>query len=306
MELRKVVIPAAGLGTGFLPYTKAVPKEMLPIIDKPVIHHIFEECIASEMTEIFVVVSSRKNAIADHVDSSADLEAYLAERGQMNLLTSTQRLARMASYAFIRQSEPLGSGHAVSLAQHCIGKEYFAIVLPDDFIDAQEPTLKHLMRIARQEKTSIVAVQEIPQSAVSTHNVISIKKTLTSSLLQVADIVEQPSQRDAPSTLALVGRMIISHKIFAALEYANTHSEKREISLASGISQMIRANERVLAYKIPGIRYDLRNPLGWLKAVVGMGLKNPAYAPHLHALIEDAEPIKTVAFSPARMVEQGR
>lgn len=301
MEPRKVVIPAAGLGISFLPYTKAIPKEMLPILEKPIIHHIFEECIAAEMAHIFVITSSRKDAIADHIDASADLEAHLAEQGQINLLASTQKLARMASYAFIRQPEPLGSGHAVSLAQPCIGKEYFGIASPDDFIDATEPTLKLLSRIARQEKTSIIAVQEVPQSAVASHDIITIKKTLTPSLFQVADISEKPSQKDAPSTLAVVGRMIVSYKLFGALEYANTHSEQREISLSAGISQMIRANERVLAYKIPGICYDLRTPLGWIRAIVGMGLKNPQYAPHIRALVEESEPLKSIVYSPARV-----
>ena len=306
MELCKVVIPAAGLGTGFLPYTKSIPKEMLPILEKPVIHHLFEECIASEMTQIFVITSSRKDVIADHIDASADLEAYLAERGQMNLLASTQKLTRMASYAFIRQPEPLGSGHAVLLARPCIGKEYFGIASPDDFIDSPEPTLKQLLRIARQEKTSIIAVQEVPQSSVSSHDIIAIKKTLTPNLFQVADIVENPSQKDTPSTLAVVGRMIISYKIFAALEYANTHSEKREISLSAGVSQMIRANERVIAYKIPGIRYDLRTPLGWLRAVVGTALKNPQYAREIKLLVEESEPLRSVVYSPARVAEHSR
>lgn len=306
MELCKVVIPAAGLGTSFLPYTKAVPKEMLPILEKPIIHYLFEECITSEMQHIFVVTSSHKDAIADHIDASADLEAYLSERGQVNLLAGTQRLARMASYAFIRQPEPLGSGHAVSLASPCIGKEYFGIASPDDFIDATEPTLKQLLRIARQEKTSVIAVKEVPQSCVSSYDVIAIKKTLTPNLFQVADIIENPSQKDAPSTLAVVGRMIISYKIFAALEYANIHSEKREISLSDGVSQMIRANERVIAFKIPGTWYDIRTPLGWLKAVVGMSLKNPAYAPHIRALIEGSEPLKSMVYSPARIAEHTR
>lgn len=306
MELCKVVIPAAGLGTSFLPYTKAIPKEMLPILEKPVIHHLFEECIAAEIGHIFVITSSRKDAIADHIDASADLEAYLTERGQLNLLTSTQKLSRMASYAFIRQAEPLGSGHAVLLAQPCIGKEYFGIASPDDFIDAQEPTLKQLLRIARQEKTSIIAVQEIPQSLVSSHDIIAIKKTLTPTMFQVADIVEKPSQKDTPSTLAVVGRMVVSHKIFGALEYANEHSEQREISLATGLSQMIRANERVIAFKIPGIRYDLRTPLGWVKAVVATALKNPQYAPHIRALVEDSEPLRSVVYSAARVAEHSR
>lgn len=306
MELCKVVIPAADLGMDFLPFTKAIPREMLPILEKPIIHYIFEECIAAEMAHIFVISNGRKDAIADHIDASADLEAYLAERGQINRLASTQKLARMASYAFIRQAEPLGSGHAVSLAQPCIGKEYFAIASPDDFIDATEPTLKLLLRIARQEKTSIIAVQEVPQSTVSSHDIITIKKTLTPSLFQVADIIEHPSQKDAPSTFAVVGRMIVSYKLFAALEYANTHSEKQEISLSAGISQMIRANERVIAYKIPGVRYDLRTPLGWVRAVVAMALKNPQYAPHIRTLVEELEPLRSVVYSPARVADNAR
>lgn len=303
MEFSKVIIPAAGIGTEFLPYTSAIPQEMLPILEKPAIHYLFEECIAAELSHFFIITNGRKNAIADHLEPSAVLENYLSERGASGLIAGTKKLARMATYAFIREAEPLGIGHEILCAKQCIGKEYFCIALPTDFVDAPESPLKQLLRIARQEKTSILAVQEVPHNCVSSFEIIATKKTITPNLFQISEIIESPKPKDAPTNLAVIGRFVLSSKIFNALEYVNTFSEKREITLTDGINRLINDNERVLAYKINGTRYDLRTPLGWMKAIVGMGLKNPAYAPHLRSLIEESETSRSILYNPARAIE---
>lgn len=304
MEISKIVLTAGGLGTRFLPYTKAIPKEMLPILTKPVIQYVIEEALNSELSHFFIVTNRNKHIIADHIDAAHDLNAVLAERSQEDLLACTRRLARLGTYAFIRQSEPLGMGHAIMLAQQCIGKEYFAVAAPDDLIDSPDPLLKQLIRVARQEKGSIIAVQEVPNSCLATSQVISIKKTITPSLFQVSGIVDRPLPKNTPSNLAVVGRFVLSHKIFSALEYVSNYNDDHEISLSQAISHMIHDNERVFAYKISNTRYDLSTPLGWLKAVIGFGLKNPQFAPHIKTILEESNSSQSILYNPARALEQ--
>ena len=305
MEISKGIIPAAGLGTGFLPYTKTVPREMLPILNKPVIQHLIEECLEAEISQFFIITNRRKNAISDYFDTLSEIELTLTERKQYDLLTSTERLVRLGSYAYIRQPEPLGVGHAVLLAKRCFNKEYFGVALPDDLIDAKEPVLKQLTRVARQEKACVIAVHEVPSAQINSQSIIGIKKSFSSALMQVGSITDNPTLKCASSNLAVLGRYILSSKIFPVLEYLNNFSEKRELSLNDAINQMVHDGERVIAYKIQGTRYDLRTPLGWLKAIVSVGLKNPAYAPHLRALIESSYDCpRPTSYSPARSLDQ--
>ena len=309
MSVTKIVIPAAGLGSRFLPYTKAIPKEMLPVLNKPLIQYSIEEGLSSEINNFILITDKDKNAIANHIDADHPHASTLTERNAHSLLASAERIGRLGNYTYIRQREPLGLGHAVWLANHCIApKEYFGIMLPDELIDSKEPALKQLIRIAYQEKASVIAVQEVPQNMVSHHDIIAIKKTITPSLFQVSHILEKPHLKDAPSHLAVVGRYVVSGKIFSALDYVSSSLECEEIQLNKAISALMQNNERVFAYKIQGTHYTIDTPLSWLGANIGYGLKNPEYAAYIRKMVngEPAETNHSPLFNPAKaMMEQG-
>lgn len=224
MEISKVIIPAAGLGTRFLPFTKAIPKEMLPLGAHPALHFIAEEALAASLNKFFIVTGKGKESICDYFDHSATLEQLLREQKKENLTSTINNIIRAASFSYIRQPEPLGLGHAVWMARHSIGKEYSAIMLPDDIIFSKQAAIGQLIRIARQEKTSVIAVQEVPTDEISSYGVISIKKQITPNLFQVGGLIEKPQAKDAPSNLAVVGRYVLSHKIFAALDQISTYA----------------------------------------------------------------------------------
>ncbi|NRB22020.1 UTP--glucose-1-phosphate uridylyltransferase [Candidatus Dependentiae bacterium] len=296
MDIRKAIIPAAGFGTRFLPFTKAVPKEMLPLLNKPAIQYIIEEGLASKVSNFFIVTGRQKQAIANHLDASPELDAFLEERNKKELTASIDRIVNTAHFSYIRQTEPLGLGHAVWLARHMIDKEYFGIFLPDDIFVSQMPGLAQLIKVARQEKASVIAVQEVPSECVSSYGIIKIKKKLTPNLFHVSSLVEKPSLRDAPSNLAIVGRYILSHKIFKALDQTSAYATG-ELQLTDGITQMMNNNEKVLAYKVQGMRYDIGTPIGWIKASIGMALQNPAYAPHLKEYLASIDTMESFVYN---------
>ncbi len=302
MDITKAIIPAAGLGTRFLPFTKAVPKEMLPLLNKPAIQYIIEEGVSAEILNFFFITGKGKQAIANHFDSFFEFKSILKERNKLNLVASIEKLTRSTNFAYIRQSEPLGLGHAIWLAQHFIKeKEYFGIFLPDDIIISKEPALLQLMRIARQERASVIAIQEVPSKCVSSYGIIGIKKQITPSLFQVSHLVEKPQQKDAPSNLAVIGRYILSHKIFKALDEVSTYAVN-ELQLTDGISQMIQNNEKVFAYKIQGIRYDIGTPIGLVKAIIGLALQNPDYAPHIKSFLADIDSFDSFMYNPTKNI----
>jgi UTP--glucose-1-phosphate uridylyltransferase len=302
MDIVKTIIPAAGLGTRFLPFTKAVPKEMLPLLNKPAIQYIVEEALTADIKNVLMIVSKNKQAIADHFDSNLELEMILKERGELDLLTSLKKISKEAFFSYIRQSEPLGLGHAIWLARHSINKEYFAVQLPDEIVISKTPALAQLIKIARQEKATVVGVQEVPLEMASSYGIVAIKKQITPNLFQVSHLVEKPDQKDAPSNLALIGRYVLSHKIFPALESIETDF-KGELQLTDAISQMMFNNEKVFAYKIQGIRYDVGNPIGWLKALIGCALQDPHYQPHIRKFLENKELIDSFIYNPVTIAE---
>jgi UTP--glucose-1-phosphate uridylyltransferase len=302
MDICKAIIPAAGLGTRFLPFTKAVPKEMLPLLNKPAIQYIIEEGLKSEIKNFTVITSKDKQALAHHFDPSPELELLLKERNKSTLLDELDAIIRTAHFTYVRQPEPLGLGHAVWMARHTIGKEYFGIFLPDDIIVSPTPALAQLIRIARQEKASVIAVQEVPSECVSSYGVIGIKKQITPKLFQVSHLVEKPQAKDAPSNLAVIGRYVLSHKIFNALEEVTPYAIG-ELQLTDAISHMIKNNEKVFAYKVQGIRYDIGTPIGWLKATMGMALQDPAYAVHLKKFLTDLDSPQSFMFEPSKSIE---
>lgn len=297
MDITKAIIPAAGLGTRFLPITKAVPKEMLPLLNKPAIQYIIEEGLASGITNFSLVTSKDKQAIANYFDLSAELDLFLKERGKSDLLIGLDRIIKHANFTYVRQPEPLGLGHAVWMARHTIGKEYFGIFLPDDImVNKKDPGLLQLIKIARQEKGSVIAVQEVPADCVSSYGVIAIKKQITPNLFQVSHMVEKPAQKDAPSNLAIIGRYVLSHKIFDSLNEISTYAQG-ELQLTDGISHMMKNNEKVFAYKIQGTRYDIGTPIGWLKANISMALQNPEYAQSIGKFLDERHTLDTFLFN---------
>ncbi|MBS1987351.1 UTP--glucose-1-phosphate uridylyltransferase [Candidatus Dependentiae bacterium] len=288
MDISKVIIPAAGLGTRFLPYTKAVPKEMLPLLNKPAIQYIAQEALASDIQQFLMVTSKGKNAIADYFDADPALELFLKERNKTALLNELDKIARTAHFSYIRQPEPLGLGHAICMARHAIAsKEYFGVMLPDDIIVGATPALLQLIRIARQERASVIAVQEVPEEYISMYGVVSIKKQFTPNLFQVANLVEKPNKKDAPSNLAIIGRYVLSQKLFKALDEVGYNQDHGEIQLTDGITQMSKDGEKVLAYKVQGNRFDVGTPIGWIKALISLASQDPYYAPHIREFLMD-------------------
>ena len=299
MDITKVVIPAAGFATNFLPFSKAVPKEMLPLLNKPAIQYVVEEGLQAGIKNFFIVTNKEKQAISNHFDVYQALEEFLKETNKTELLSDLAKIRRNVNFAYVRQAEPLGLGHAISQARSLIhDKEYFGIALPDDIIQSKTPALEQLMRVAQQERASVVAVQEIPRELASQYGIVTIKKQITSSLFQLSQIVEKPSPKETPSDLAVVGRYVLSSKIFDALDTAASYS-LGDIQLSDGISTMIRSGERVFAYKVQGTRYDIGNPIGWMKATLSMGLQDPVYGPHLRRHLSEITHNESLLLPPA-------
>jgi len=302
MDITKVIIPAAGLGTRFLPFTKAVPKEMLPLINKPAIHYVVEEALQSDINQLIFITSKNKESIADYFDSSDALNAMLKERSQDQLMASINKLIRSAHFTYIRQHEPLGLGHAITMARFALSpKEYVAIMLPDDIITGPQPGLAQLMRIARQEKASVIAVQEVPDECLPAYGIVGVKKQITPNLFQVQSVIEKPSKKDAPSNLAVIGRYVLSSKIFKALEEVNEFGTQ-ELQLTDAITHMTKLNEKVFAYKVQGTRYDVGTPLGWMKALISLGLQHPQYGPHIKAYLADLGTSQSFIYDSAKNI----
>lgn len=277
MEISQAIIPAAGLGTRFLPATKITPKEMLPLLDKPAIQYVVEEAVRSGIKDFVMVLNKTKKSIEDHFDTLVELQSHLTSRNKQESLDSIAKIIELARFAYVRQHEPRGLGHAVWSAKHVIGNKHVAIMLPDDIIMGPVPGLAQLMKIALQERCSVIAVQEVPLADVSRYGIINIKKQISPNLFQIRDVVEKPSQIEAPSNLAIVGRYILSPDIFDALEDSKTGA-LGEIQLTDGIQKLLLSGEKVFGYKLQGThRYDVGTPLDWLKANIACALRHQAF-----------------------------
>ena len=286
MRIRKAVLPAAGLGTRFLPATKAQPKEMLPIVDKPTIQYVVEEAVASGIEDIIIVTGRGKNAIEDHFDRSLELEITLERQGKAEQLQEIQQISEMTSFCYIRQKEPLGLGHAILVAKALVGNEPFAVLLGDDIIDAEVPCLRQMMSAFDRHRSSIIAVQRVPREETSSYGVID-PKSVEDSIYQILDLVEKPSPGTAPSDLAIIGRYILTPEIFDALEQTPP-DEGGEIQLTNGLKLLLRTQPMYgLAFR--GRRYDAGSKLGFLKATVQFALKRPDLAPGLRAYLRSLD-----------------
>ena len=272
-KVRKAVFPAAGLGTRFLPATKAVPKEMLPLVDKPIIQYGVEEALAAGCDQIIVITGRGKSAIEDHFDISYELENELEERGKEELLKQVRQISGMINVAYVRQKKAMGLGHAVLMARELVGDEPFGVILPDDIIDADVPCLKQMIDVYNQTGSSILATQEVERKAVSAYGVLDATPTgkHDGRLYEVKNLVEKPKPEDAPSNLAIIGRYVLTPLIFEMLE-ATEPGKGGELQLTDGIKQLLK-HEKVYGYSFEGKRHDTGDKLGMLKATVEFGLK---------------------------------
>ena len=272
MRVRKAVITAAGWGTRFLPATKAQPKEMLPLVDKPLIQYAVEEAVASGIEQIIIVTAMGKRAIEDHFDRSLELEKTLEQKGEIALLEEMRILSNMADVCYIRQKEQLGLGHAVLTTKELVDREPFALILPDYIIDAEVPALKQMMEIYRRYQSSVIAVERVNEEDFKKYGIIE-PKAVSPRLYQVLRLVEKPEPEEAPSDLGVVGRYILTPQIFRALE-ATQPGKGGEIQLTDGL-QLLLSRQSVYGYEFEGTRYDAGNPLGMLKAGISLALKHP-------------------------------
>jgi UTP--glucose-1-phosphate uridylyltransferase len=283
-EIKKAVFPVAGLGTRFLPATKASPKEMLPIVDKPLIQYAVEEAIEAGITELIFVTGRSKRAIEDHFDKAYELEAELEVRGKTKILRSLQGiLPKEASCIYIRQPEALGLGHAVLCARQVIGDEPFAVILADDLIRGHPSALRQMVRLYSHYHSSIIGVQEIPRAESSQYGIVRARQ-LDERVHKIEGIVEKPKPEDAPSTLAVVGRYILTARIFEALEQVQAGSGG-EIQLTDGIAGLLE-REQLLAYEFKGKRYDCGGKLGYLQATVEYALEHPQLQDEFRAYLK--------------------
>ncbi len=272
MKIRKAIITAAGWGIRFLPITKAQPKEMLPLINKPLIQYCVEEAINSGIEQITVITALGKRAIEDYFDRSFELEYVLEQKGETKLLQEIRELSDLVDICYIRQKEQLGLGHAILTARGIIGDEPFAVLLPDDIIDSKVPTLKQMMGAYEQYKTNVIAVERVSSQDTIKYGIIEAKK-VSGDIYQVLRLVEKPKPAQAPSDLGIVGRYILMPQIFDILK-VTPPGKNGEIQLTDAL-QLLLKQQAVYACELKGVRYDTGTPLGWLEATIAFALKHP-------------------------------
>lgn len=271
-RVRKAIIPAAGLGTRFLPATKSQPKEMLPIVDKPTLQYIIEEAVNSGIEEILIVTGRSKKSIEDHFDRSIELELELEQKGKLDMLKIVQDISNMVDIYFIRQKEPKGLGHAIYCAKSFVGDEPFAVLLGDDIVDSEKPCLKQLIGAYDEYNTSILGVQEVAKENTDKYGILDVKH-IEDRVYKVNDMVEKPKVEEAPSNIAILGRYIITPAIFEILENQKP-GKGGEIQLTDAL-KTLGEHEVIYAYNFQGKRYDVGDKLGFLKATVDYALKRP-------------------------------
>ena len=272
MKVRKAVITAAGWGTRFLPITKAQPKEMLPLVNRPLIQHSVEEAINSGIKQIVLITALGKQAIEDYFDRSLELEYFLEQKGEANLLKEIRELSSLVDICYIRQKEQLGLGHAILTAKEIVGKDPFAVLLPDDIIDSKVPALKQMIEVYEQYQASVIAVERIARQDTVKYGIIEPEK-VSDRVYRVLGLVEKPEPTQAPSDLGVVGRYILTPEIFDALKITPP-GKNQEIQLTDAL-QLLLKQQTIYAYEFEGVRYDTGTPLGWLKATLAFALRHP-------------------------------
>jgi len=284
--IKEVVIPVAGLGTRFLPASKAVPKEMLPIADRPLIQYVVEEALASGIKEIIFVTRQGKSAIEDYFDTAFELETILERKGKKELLSIARGVSQMIDVISVRQKQPLGLGHAILCARPLISEDAFAVILPDDLIDSKTPCLSQLISIYKKTKATVVAIERLPQELVSSYGVIA-PEPIEERLYKAKELVEKPSPEEAPSNLAVIGRYVLTKNIFPILEHLPP-GRGGEIQLTDAINELSQTDP-IYAYEFEGKRYDCGDKLGYLKANVIYGLRHPKLGEEFKAFLKELE-----------------
>ena len=283
MSVRKAVFPAAGLGTRFLPATKAQPKEMLPLVDKPMIQYVVEEAVASGLSEIIIVTGRGKRAIEDHFDAAFELEYYLNDRGKVEELAQIKTISELASVSYVRQKEPLGLGHAILCARALVGDEPFAVFLGDDIIAARVPCMRQLLDVFERYDEPVLAVERVPRERLSQYGVIAARQ-VAATVYEILDLVEKPRPSEAPSDLAIIGRYVLTPDLFGIL--ADTQPDARgEIQLTDALRRL-RARRPMYAVAFDGKRFDTGDKLGFLKATVEFALARPDLADAFRAYLK--------------------
>ncbi|MFC4303374.1 UTP--glucose-1-phosphate uridylyltransferase GalU [Cohnella boryungensis] len=287
MKIRKAIIPAAGMGTRFLPATKAMPKEMLPIIDKPGIQYIVEEAVAAGIEDILIVTGKGKRAIEDHFDSSYELEQSLLKKGKLDLLSEVQKPSDLIDIHYIRQKEPRGLGHAIWCARKFIGNEPFAVLLGDDIVQSEVPCLRQMMDVYDRVQGSVLAVKNVPDDEVSRYGIVDPDPDGGDGdrILRVRGVVEKPAPGFAPSNVAIIGRYVLTPAIFDILETQDVGAGG-EIQLTDAIYRLM-GHESVYAYKFEGTRYDTGEKLGYLKTIIDFALERPDLKDEVRAYLEE-------------------
>jgi len=273
VRVRKAVLPAAGFGTRFLPASKAIPKEMMPLVDRPIIQYAVEEAVSAGIEQIIIVISSGRSAIEDHFDSDPVLERWLEERGDIELLRAVRRISEIGTIAFVHQKEQLGLGHAVLMAKELVGDEPFAVLLSDDVIvnPGGKPVTGQLIEIYQAHRGSVIALQRVPRSEVSRYGVVDPRHE-EGPLVEIGDLVEKPAVEEAPSDLAVLGRYVLSPKIFDILE-STQRGAGGEIQLTDAIRDLSH-EQPVFGYQFSGVRHDAGTRMGWLQANIAMSLES--------------------------------
>jgi len=291
MRVRKAVFPAAGWGTRFLPATKAQPKEMLPLVDKPVIQYAVEEAVAAGIEQVIIVTSTQKRAIEDHFDLSFELEHLLEEKGEIEKLRMVRHITDLAQIAYVRQKEQLGLGHAILMTKDLIGNEPFAVLLPDDVVISERPCIGQLIHAYEQSHGSVVAVMQVPRDESDRYGMVAAETTESQldggRLRRMTRIVEKPAPAESPSTLAVIGRYVLTPKIFDKLEQTQ-RGAGGEIQLTDAIEALMQ-EQAVYGYEFEGTRYDCGTTMGWLKASVELALERPELAPEFRNYIRGLE-----------------
>jgi UTP--glucose-1-phosphate uridylyltransferase len=286
LKVRKAVFPAAGMGTRFLPATKASPKEMLPLVDKPIIQYVVEEAVKSGIKNITIVTGRGKRTIEDHFDKSFELEYELERKGKLDLLKKTKAIADLVAVSYIRQKEPLGLGHAILTAKNLVDEEPFAVMLGDDVVYSKVPCLKQLINVYNKYKCSVIAVERVPMESIHSYGVIKGTQ-LEDNIYRIEALVEKPTPRRAPSNLAIIGRYVLTPRIFKVLE--KTPPDKGgEIQLTDAL-RLLSEKEPILACEFEGKRYDAGDKLGFLKATVEYALRRADLAAKFRAYLENLD-----------------
>jgi UTP--glucose-1-phosphate uridylyltransferase len=283
MKIKKAVLPAAGFGTRFLPATKVVPKELLPIVDKPTIQYIMEEVVAAGIEEVVLITGREKGSIEDHFDTSVELENHLKKKGRKDLLKMVQDISEMVTLVSVRQKEPLGLGHAILCAKKAVGNEPFAVLLGDDLIDARIPCIKQMIDVYDEMGGAVIAIQKVPKSKTHLYGIIQGRK-VRERIYGVEEMIEKPRQGTAPSNLAIIGRYILPPEIFDRLEKVQPDG-KGEIQLTNGLMELAQEMP-VFGYEFIGDRYDAGDKWGYLEANIALGRRHPEIGPKLRRYLK--------------------